>query len=79
MTQKNVEQFLGRLATDPDLRARFKADRAAVLAAAGGEGHELSTVELDALSRLEPVALERFADSLDPRIQRAALTRGAGR
>jgi hypothetical protein len=72
MTQRNVEQFLGRLATDPDLRARFHADQAATLAAYGGEGHELSTVEMDALARVEPEALERFAESLDPRIQRAA-------
>ena len=79
MTQRNVEQFLGRLVTDPDLRVRFADDRAGALAAFAGEGHELSVVETEALARLDPRSAERFANGLDARIQRTPALRPAGR
>ena len=71
MTQRHVESFLGRIATDPALRRRFASDRHAAVAAFQHEGHELSTVELAALEELSPEAIEAFASALDARIQRA--------
>jgi hypothetical protein len=71
MTQRHVEGFLGRIATDPALRRRFGHDRRAAVAAFQEEGHELSAVELAALEALSPEAIERFASALDARIQRA--------
>ena len=74
MTQRHVESFLGRIATDPALRRRFGHDRRAAVAAFQEEGHELSAVELAALEELRPQAIERFASALDARIQRADVT-----
>jgi hypothetical protein len=74
MTQRHVEGFLGRIATDPALRRRFGHDRRAAMAAFQDEGHELSAVERAALEALSPQAVEAFASALDARIQRADVT-----
>lgn len=71
MSQKNVEQFLGRVATDPALRRRFRVDRHGAIAAFRDEGYELSAVETSALVSLDADTVEAFAGRLDPRIQRA--------
>lgn len=72
MSHRSVEQFLGRLATDPDLRRRLRQDAQAAVAAFQDEGHEMSAVECDALARVTPEAAESFAATLDGRIQRTA-------
>ena len=72
MSHRSVEQFLGRLATDPDLRRRLRHDPHATVAAFQDEGHELSAIEREALARTAPDAVETFAASLDGRIQRSA-------
>lgn len=77
MSQKSVETVVGRLATDEALRRRFDADRAIVLDELVAQGLQLSPVERRALLGLDCGACERFAERLDPRIQKVNLRRQA--
>lgn len=70
MAQRNVEQLIGRLATDPDFRTRFLRDAGAVLAELQERGCELTHVELAALAAIDPGAIQAFAAALDERIRR---------
>jgi hypothetical protein len=70
MSQRNVEQVIGRLATDEDFRRRFETEREAVLQELIGSGTELTPVELKALRDLNFSACRRFARCLDPRLQK---------
>ncbi len=73
MSHRGVEVVLGRLATDEAWRERFRRAPAAALRELIGSGLELSPVELAALESLEPSAVRRFAQALDPRLQKAVL------
>lgn len=73
MSQRNVENLIGRLATDEALRERFAADREAVLRELTATGTELNACEQRALATLDPRALRRFADAIDPRLQKCRL------
>jgi hypothetical protein len=73
MTHRGVEIVLGRLATDEALRRRFRQAPAAVLKELIALGIELSPVELGTLESLDPAAVHRFAQALDPRLQKAVL------
>jgi hypothetical protein len=75
MSQRNVEAVIGRLATDEDFRIRFQGDRAAVLEELVAHGAELTPVERQALFDLDFGACERFAQRVDPRIQKVCLRR----
>jgi hypothetical protein len=70
MTQQAVERALGKLVTDEAFRERFFA---APIAACLEAGLTLSSVELEALSRLSPAQLAQFAEDIDARISRACL------
>lgn len=70
MSQCNVERVIGRLVTDEGFRRRFAADPRAALAEAIERGLELNACEREALAALDPRSIARFADSLDPRIQK---------
>jgi len=65
---RNVEVLIGRLATDPELLARFARRPLAVLDA---QGLELSEVERAALAALDPEAFRALAAALDARLRRA--------
>lgn len=71
MTHRNVEALIGRLATDPALRARFVAAPARVIRELTDEGYELTPVEIEALASTDGDAIRSFADTLDRRIRRA--------
>jgi hypothetical protein len=73
MSHRGVEIVLGRLATDEALRKRFRQAPAVVLKELISLGIELSPVELGTLESLDPSAVHRFAQALDPRLQKAAL------
>jgi hypothetical protein len=73
MSHRGVEIVLGRLATDEAVRRRFSEAPASVLRELIAMGLELSPVELTALERLDPWAIQRFAQSLDARLQKAVL------
>jgi hypothetical protein len=75
MSQRNVEQVIGRLATDEAFRRRFAKSREAALAEAVAGGLELTPVEQRALLALDMCACERFAGRLDPRIQKISIRR----
>jgi hypothetical protein len=78
MSQNHVEWLLGRLATDRDFRQRFYRDTETVCSQ---ESLDLTSPELTALIKLDPVHIEKLAVRLDPRIVRANLRsdRSAGR
>jgi hypothetical protein len=73
MSHRGVEIVLGRLATDEAARRRFKESPAEALQELIALGIELSPVELLALRGLDSSALQHFAQSLDTRLQKAAL------
>ena len=75
MSQRSVEQVIGKLATDEDYRQRFDKGRNAALAEAIANGLQLTPVEQRALLDLDVTACERFAGCLDPRIQKISLRR----
>jgi hypothetical protein len=70
--QKHVEALLGRLVTDPTLRAAFVASPARILSDLVEQGTQLTVVERDAIAATDPAALHTFAAALDPRLRRAA-------
>lgn len=73
MSHRGVEIVLGRLATDEATRRRFERAPALALRELMALGLELSPVELTALESLDPSAVQRFAQTLDPRLQKAVL------
>ena len=77
MTQRNVEQVIGRIVTDEGFRRRFEEKPFEALFEIVASGVELSTLELSALAAMDPALVARFAHALDPRIQKAGLPRRA--
>ena len=75
MTQRNVEQVIGRMVTDEGFRRRFEEKPFETLFEIVASGAELTTLELSALAAMDPALVARFADALDPRIQKAGLSR----
>ena len=73
MTQRGVEIVVGRLVTDEAIRSRFRDEPALALREIVAMGVELSPVELAALEALDPAAVQRFAQALDLRLQKAVL------
>lgn len=73
MSQKSVEHVIGKLATDEGLRREFERDPRAVLAGMVERGLELTECELWALGRVDPRELTRFAQTVDPRLQKSDL------
>jgi len=79
MSQRNVEIVIGRLATDEEMREKFLENPGAAITKMRGDGLELSTVEVEALTALPANALEALAEALDPRLQKASLKTGGRR
>jgi hypothetical protein len=73
MSQANVERIVGRLATDEDFRREFHDDPERVVRGLASRGLELTHAEVAALLTLDPLTFDRFADALDPRLQKASL------
>jgi hypothetical protein len=76
MSQISVERVIGALVTDERLRLRFTWDPRAALADLVRQGAELTPCEQWALTQLDPVALARFADEVDGRLQKTSLDGG---
>jgi hypothetical protein len=70
MSQRAVEQVLGKLVTDEGFREEFFRNP---LLASTGIGVGLSADEIDALSRISRAALSDLAGRLDDRICRLHL------
>lgn len=75
MSQRNVEQVIGKLATDEGFRRRFQVNREVALMEAMAEGLQLTPVERRAILDLNVNACEQFAGCLDPRIQKISVRR----
>jgi len=73
MSQKTVEHVIGKLATDEDLRLRFRRAPREALESAAGTNDALTAVEVEALVALDPGLLDSFADALDARLQRVRI------
>ena len=73
MSQRSVEQVIGRLATDEDFRRRFEAEREAVLQELIASGLALTPVETRAILDLDFTACRRFARCIDARLQKISL------
>jgi len=73
VTQKSVEILIGKLASDEELRDRFRRDRRAAIGQLQSEGLELTTLEVESLVAADADAFDRLADALDPRLQKASL------
>lgn len=73
MTQLNVEVAIGRLVTDEDSRRALRESPACFVAQLKASGFVFSPAEEAALLALDPRACERFARTLDPRIDRVSL------
>ena len=67
MSQRAVEQALGKLLTDERFRESFFGDPAWASRTAG---LDLSADEMAALRRISPVVLQAFSERLDDRICR---------
>ena len=76
MSHRNVEQVIGRLVTDEGFRRRFVEDAGAALQGLLDEGLELNPCERRALLAIDPVHLGRFAEAIDPCIQKAEIRGG---
>jgi hypothetical protein len=75
MSQRSVEQVIGRLATDEEFRLRFEAGRETAIEEMIAGGFLLTPVEQRALADLDLDACKRFAGRIDPRLQKISLTR----
>lgn len=76
MSQADVEQVIGRLATDEHWRAWYRRGRAEALdALVGAASFEVTATERRALLELTPDALDAFARAIDPRLQRLGVSR----
>ena len=74
MSHQTVERILGRLVTDEGFRRRFLRSPREALGEMAQGGAELNACELRCLMDLDPRQLERFAEGLDPRLQKADLS-----
>lgn len=72
MTQKSVEIFIGKLASDEELRSRFRQDRLAAIRQLQNEGLDLTPLEVASLVAADADAFDRLADA-HPRLQKASL------
>jgi hypothetical protein len=73
VAQRNVEILIGRLITDEAFRVAFLDDAHGALAAFAELGHDLTSVEIAALTAIRPDLWIRIAAEIDPRLQKASL------
>jgi aryl-alcohol dehydrogenase-like predicted oxidoreductase len=73
MTQRSVEILIGKLLTDEELRESFQRDPQGALLQLRNQGLEFSSLELQALSSIEPAEVSDLAEVIDPRLQKASL------
>ncbi len=73
MSQKCVEMIFGKLATDEELRRRFRADPPGTLRQLAERGFELTRAECEALAATKAELFTRLSEAIDPRLQKASL------
>jgi hypothetical protein len=77
MSQRVVEQVVGRLVTDERFRRLFTTDATAALRELAQEGLELTPAEATALVATDRRVWDTIADRVDPRLQKASLVGGS--
>ena len=78
MSQRSVEQMIGRLVSDEGFRRGFEAGREVVLDEMISTGLWLTPAEHRALLDLELTAFSRFARRLDPRLRKVSARNNQG-
>ena len=73
MTQRCIEIVVGRLLTDEEFREQFMSDPHQALAGLLERGTHLTQTEIAALVAIDSTLWERFAEQIDPRLQKANL------
>jgi hypothetical protein len=73
MTQRNLEVAIGRLVTDEDARRSLRESPAGFVLELRASGLAFSPAEEAALLAIDTGACERFARTLDPRVQKVSL------
>jgi len=73
MSQKTVQLVIGWLLTDEELRLQFVERPRETLADLQAKVYELTTTELDALSRSDPAMWPAMARRIHPRLRRCSL------
>ena len=71
MSHKGVETVIGKLVTDERFRQRFFAKPVDALDELRRWGCEVTSVEMEALLKLDAGAIEALADLIDARLQKA--------
>jgi hypothetical protein len=73
MSQKCVEVIFGKLATDEDLRRKFRENPVDTLRLLVERGFELTRAECEALAATRCDLFTRLSEAIDPRLQKASL------
>ena len=73
MAQKTVQFIIGQILTDEELRARFLEGPIETLSALRDMGFDLTSGEIDAITKTDRRLWESGAGWIDPRLQRCAL------
>ena len=73
VTERFIEQVIGRLVTDEEFRREFAADPMTACAALPQRGTPMTAEETAAILATDLALWERAAEELDPRLQRASL------
>src|SRR5258708_696631 len=77
MSQKCVEIVIGTLATDEEARRQLRRSPEMWIEELRAAGVQLTVIEAAAPAGLDPAACERFARTIDPRLQRASWSQPA--
>jgi len=76
VSQRIVEQVIGRLVTDEGYRRRFAADPRGAIDEIACCGRELNDCERQALLSLDAERFNSFAEAIDPMLLKADLSGG---
>jgi len=71
MAQRSIEVLVGRLVTDEAFRIAFLENHAGTLRGFIESGHELTDLEIAAVSQTRQDLWVLVADQIDPRLQKA--------
>ena len=76
MAQRNVQLIIGQILTDEEFRSDFLERPTEILASLRDRGFELTTVEIDALTRTDRRFWAVGAEWIDASLQRCRLNGG---
>jgi hypothetical protein len=77
VSQRFVEQILGKLVADEGFRRRFARQPSRAIGEVVRCSCRLTSYERQALSRLDPETFDRFAETIDPSLLQADLSGGS--